>query len=122
MLYRSDITLLKLARIIEDEVESVQVVNKDVLVVESLGCKFLCCFNNDNTLSLTSMFRESTPLKKINEWNSQRTIGRAYLNDADHTILQSDLYVGDGITEEQICGFIKHVAFLGMMFKMTMGD
>lgn len=122
MLYRSDITLIKLAKIIEDEVDSVEVASKDVLAVKSHRCIFLCAFSNDNVLSLMSIFEESTSLKKLNEWNGERTIARAYLNDSDNTVLQSDLYIGEGVTEEQICGFIKLAAFTGMVFKETMGD
>lgn len=122
MLYRSDLTLIKLANLIEDEVENIRIVNKDVLAFDCNGCKILCGFNNDNAFSATVIFQESTPLRKLNEWNGERTIARAYLNDSDNTVLQSDLYVGDGISEEQICGFIKHSAFLAMIFKMTMGE
>ncbi|QHB16681.1 YbjN domain-containing protein [Mannheimia pernigra] len=122
MLYRSDLTLIKLVKIIENEVEDVQIVSKDLLAVDSLGCKLLCAFGNDNLFSATSVFLETTPLKILNEWNAKRTIGRAYLSHDDYTTLQSDLYIGEGITEEQIQGFIKLVAFTTMIFKTKMGE
>lgn len=120
MLYRSDLNLIKLASIIEDDVEDIEIFNKNFISFRKYDYKCLLGFHNDLTLSLISGFKEAYPLRKLNDWNREATLISACADSEGRTMLQADFYIGEGLTEEQICGFVNQASAAFIVFAIEM--
>jgi hypothetical protein len=55
------------------------------------------------------------PLEAINEWNKQHRHSRAYLDDEDDPVLESDLLSDGGLSQEKLTIFVR-------AFQMSAGE
>jgi hypothetical protein len=54
-----------------------------------------------------SFKNNSTTLSKVNEWNKLKRYGRSFLDDDGDPVLQADLDLAGGVTEDRIKDFLK---------------
>lgn len=73
------------------------------------GKKVLLIMANDNTdAQLYIGFGDvKVNAKKMNDWNSNHRFGRAYSDDDENPVLESDLDFAGGVTDEIIQAWIK---------------
>ncbi len=65
-------------------------------------------FNKGQTMQLYAGFRSSgTSLSTINEWNKEHRFTRAYLDGDNDPVLESDIDLTGGVTQENVDEFVR---------------
>jgi Putative bacterial sensory transduction regulator len=65
-------------------------------------------FNKGETMQLYAGFRSSgTSLSTINEWNKEHRFTRAYLDSDNDPVLESDIDLTGGVTQENVDEFVR---------------
>ncbi|MGX2950616.1 YbjN domain-containing protein [Ursidibacter sp. B-7004-1] len=80
-------------------------------------------FNLQDTLQIVIMFRDAEHIgyEELNEWNSNHRFSRAYLEeDNGVVVLDNDLDLKAGVSEQQIIRFIGKFQLLARLFKEKM--
>jgi hypothetical protein len=98
----------KLERIVQSfrEVKNFEERGNNKYYFELEGFKVFV-FSTGNTLQLYALFTGRVSLSRINEWNKNKRFAKAYLDKDNDPILESDLELTGGVTEQNIKEWIK---------------
>ena len=87
---------------------SVKHIQDKVIVIAVNGRKYLLANYSDGDLQLTYMASGvKLSYKDINQWNSSKRLSRAYIDDGNSMVLQSDLMSNGGISRKNISEFFR---------------
>ncbi|MFN3199964.1 MAG: YbjN domain-containing protein [Bradymonadia bacterium] len=73
-------------------------------VVEAKGFRHLLV-NHGKSLGMLSAFKARPTLQRTNEWNQRRRFSRAYLDPSGDAVLEADLDLEGGVTQEGVQEF-----------------
>ena len=80
---------------------------KNGYLIKLEGVKMLVLIENDGSLMLYCFFQGvRVNTTKINEWNKKHRYSRAYIDDSNDPVLESDLDFDGGVTLESLKNFI----------------
>ena len=87
---------------------SVKKIQDKLIVIAVNGRKYLLVNYNDGDLQLTYMASGvKLSYEDINQWNSSKRLSRAYIDDKNSIVLQSDLMSNGGISRKNISEFFR---------------
>ena len=101
----------RIERIVQafDDVENFTEVGNNTYRFEFEGLKIVI-FNKTTSMQLYAAFDGSVSLSRINEWNRTKRFTKAYLDDEDDPVLESDIELNGGVTEANVDEWIKTYA------------
>lgn len=98
------------------EVKEFKEVGNNTYRFEVNGLK-MALFNKGETMQLYAVFNGKVTLSRINEWNKTKRFSRAYLDRDDDPVLESDLDLEGGVTEENVDAWIRTYVLSLRLFK-----
>ncbi|MBV6540377.1 YbjN domain-containing protein [Ursidibacter maritimus] len=111
------ITLLK-----NEGYSPVKRIKEGAIFFQADGSNYIL-FNQQDTLQIVIMFNDAQHIEyeELNEWNSNHRFSRAYINeDNGVVVLDNDLDLKAGVSEQQIIRFIGKFQLLAGLFKEKM--
>ena len=77
--------------------------------MDQIRVLFFVSESKENIQAYAGFESDDTSLKKINQWNAEKRFSRAYLDDDDDPVIELDLDLEGGITQERLIDFITTV-------------
>ena len=96
----------------DDAYRAVELMEERIINIKVDGQMYVLYIYDDNDLQLYyGLTGYSITLEVINDWNRTRRLSRAYLDEDNDPVLESDLLANAGITPKQITEWVS--VFLG---------
>lgn len=77
--------------------------------MDQVGVLFFVSDSKENIQAYAGFESDNTTCAKVNQWNADKRFSRAYLDDDDDPVIELDLDLEGGITQERLIDFITTV-------------
>ncbi len=77
--------------------------------MDQVGVLFFVSDSKENIQAYAGFESDNTTCAKVNQWNAEKRFSRAYLDDDDDPVIELDLDLEGGITQERLIDFITTV-------------
>lgn len=85
--------------------------------MDQVGVLFFVSDSKENIQAYAGFESDNTTCAKVNQWNADKRFSRAYLDDDDDPVIELDLDLDGGITEDRLIDFITTVRILVTKFR-----
>jgi hypothetical protein len=85
--------------------------------MNQINVLFIVSESQKNILAYAGFKSDDTSFAKVNQWNADKGFSRAYLDDDDDPVIELDLDLDGGITEDRLIDFITTVRILVTKFR-----
>jgi hypothetical protein len=90
--------------------------------MDQVGVLFFVSDSKENIQAYAGFESDNTTCAKVNQWNADKRFSRAYLDDDDDPVIELDLDLEGGITQERLIDFITTVRHSVAGFKKHIYD
>ena len=85
--------------------------------MNQINVLFIVSESQKSILACAGFKSDDTSFAKVNQWNADKGFSRAYLDDDDDPVIELDLDLDGGITEDRLIDFITTVRILVTKFR-----
>lgn len=114
----------ELVKVLEDDgYRNVEITSERVLKIKVDGQEYALLVYEDNDLQLYyGLTGYTISFEAMNEWNKTRRLSRAYLDDDNDPILETDLLANAGMTPKQITEWVSVFISSAIEFRQHLSE